>query len=78
VNDSGVRYARNGDVRLAYRILGDSDTTLVWVPGWISNIDLLDEPQTPFTAFFEQLADCGGWHAQPRRGRCIGSGQAQH
>jgi pimeloyl-ACP methyl ester carboxylesterase len=52
-----VRYARNGDVRLAYRILGDGDTTLVWVPGWISNVDLLDEPQTAFTAFFEQLAE---------------------
>ena len=52
-----VRYARNGDVRLAYRILGDGDTTLVWVPGWISNVDLFDEPQTAFTAFFEQLAE---------------------
>ena len=49
-----VLYARNCDVRLAYRILGDGDTTLVWVPGWISNVDLFDEPQTAFTAFFEQ------------------------
>jgi len=33
VIDGGVHYARNGDVRLAYRVLGDGDTTLVWVPG---------------------------------------------
>lgn len=68
MKDSGVRYARNGDVRLAYRILGDSDTTLVWVPGWISNIDLLDEAQTPFTAFFEQLADQTRFIAWDKRG----------
>ena len=30
---------------------------LVWVPGWIRNVDLFDEPQTAFTAFFEQLAE---------------------
>jgi class 3 adenylate cyclase/pimeloyl-ACP methyl ester carboxylesterase len=57
VSEGRVRYARNGDVRLAYRMLGGGRTTLVWVPGWISNVDLLDEPQTPFTAFFDQLAE---------------------
>jgi hypothetical protein len=63
-----VRYARNGDVRLAYRILGDGDTTLVWVPGWVSNVDLLDEPGTPFSAFFEQLADETRFIAWDKRG----------
>ena len=54
--DGGVHYARNGDVRLAYRVLGDGDTTLVWVPGWVSNVDMLGDPDLPFTPFFEQLA----------------------
>jgi hypothetical protein len=36
VSDGRVRYARNGDVRLAYREFGDGDTTLVWIPGWFS------------------------------------------
>jgi hypothetical protein len=36
VSDGRVRYARNGDVRLAYREFGHGDTTLVWIPGWFS------------------------------------------
>jgi pimeloyl-ACP methyl ester carboxylesterase len=55
VIDGGVHYAINGDFRLAYRILGDGDTTLVWIPGWVSNVDMMDDPESPFTGFFEQL-----------------------
>jgi class 3 adenylate cyclase len=51
-----VQYARNGSVRLAYRIFGDGDTDLVWVPGWFSNIDLLDDPSMPFVPFMEALS----------------------
>ena len=40
VSDGRVRYARNGDVHLAYRVLGDGEIPLVLVPGWISNVDL--------------------------------------
>src|SRR5690349_4609633 len=57
VFDGGVRYASNGDFRLAYRVLGDGDPTLVWVPGWISNVDMLDDEESMFTGFFEQLAE---------------------
>jgi class 3 adenylate cyclase/pimeloyl-ACP methyl ester carboxylesterase len=56
VNDSGVRYARNGDVHLAYRVLGDSEIPLVFVPGWVSNVDLYDDPAYPFASLIEQLA----------------------
>ncbi|RDH78690.1 alpha/beta fold hydrolase [Mycolicibacterium moriokaense] len=51
-----VRYARNGDVRLAYRVFGDGEVTLVWVPGWVSNIDMYDDPTTPFAPAVAQLA----------------------
>jgi pimeloyl-ACP methyl ester carboxylesterase/class 3 adenylate cyclase len=51
-----VRYARNGDIRLAYRVWGDGEPVLVWVPGWVSNVDLYDDPTSPLSAFAEQLA----------------------
>ncbi len=51
-----VRYARNGDVRLAYRVFGDGDITLVWVPGWVSNVDFYDDPTTPFAPVVAKLA----------------------
>jgi pimeloyl-ACP methyl ester carboxylesterase/class 3 adenylate cyclase len=57
MSDRHVRYARNGSVRLAYREFGEGDTTLVWNPGWFSNVDLVDEPASPITAVAEQLAE---------------------
>jgi pimeloyl-ACP methyl ester carboxylesterase len=55
VYDGGVHYARNGSVRLAYRVLGEGETTLVWVPGWFSNVDALTDPSMPFGPFLEGL-----------------------
>lgn len=56
MKDRGTHYARNGSVRLAYRVLGDGDTTLVWNPGWFSNVDLWMDPSLPFVAFVQALA----------------------
>ena len=56
MTDGHVRYAGNGDVRLAYRVLGDGEIPLVLVPGWVSNVDLYDDPAYPFAPAVEQLA----------------------
>jgi pimeloyl-ACP methyl ester carboxylesterase len=47
-----TRYARSGDVSIAYQVHGDGPFDLVWVPGSISNIELLrDDPErAPFFA----------------------------
>ena len=34
-----TRYARSGDVNIAYQVVGDGPLDLVWVPGWISNVE---------------------------------------
>ena len=68
VIDGGVHYAINGDFRLAYRILGDGDTTLVWIPGWVSNVDMMDDAEWPFMGFFEQLAEQTRFVAWDKRG----------
>ena len=51
-----MRYARNGGVRLAYRVFGDAEITLVVVPGWVSNVDSYDDPTTPFAPLVARLA----------------------
>ncbi|HXB85709.1 adenylate/guanylate cyclase domain-containing protein [Mycobacterium sp.] len=56
MSDGRVRYARNGDVHLAYRVLGDGEIPLVVVPGWVSNVDLYDDPAYPFAPLVERLA----------------------
>jgi pimeloyl-ACP methyl ester carboxylesterase len=40
-----TRYARNGDVRIAYQVVGEGPRDLILVPGYISNLDhAWDEP----------------------------------
>jgi hypothetical protein len=51
-----IRYTRSGDVALAYQVTGDGPLDLVFVPGWISNIELAWElPE--FARFLGRLAD---------------------
>jgi class 3 adenylate cyclase len=40
-----TRYAKSGDANIAYQVIGDGPFDLVYVPGWISNIELMwEEP----------------------------------
>jgi pimeloyl-ACP methyl ester carboxylesterase len=50
-----TRYAKSGDVNIAYQVVGDGPFDLVYVPGWVSNVDLLWEKPKP-ARFLERLA----------------------
>jgi class 3 adenylate cyclase len=50
-----TRYARSGDVNIAYQVFGDGETTVVWVPGFAQHLELnWEEPYR--RAWFEGLA----------------------
>ena len=50
-----TRYARSGDVNIAYQAVGEGPLDLVYVPGWVSNVELMwQEPRS--TRFLERLA----------------------
>ena len=50
-----TRYAKSGEVNIAYQVLGDGLRDLVLVPGWISNIEVFwEEPTT--SRFLARLA----------------------
>jgi class 3 adenylate cyclase/pimeloyl-ACP methyl ester carboxylesterase len=36
-----TRYAKSGDLNIAYQVVGDGPFDLVYVPGWISNIEMM-------------------------------------
>ena len=38
-----TRYAKSGEVRIAYQVVGNGPFDLVYVPGFVSNIDLFWE-----------------------------------
>jgi pimeloyl-ACP methyl ester carboxylesterase len=50
-----TRYAKSGDVNIAYQVVGEGPFDLVYVPGWVSNVDLLWEKPKP-ARFLERLA----------------------
>ena len=50
-----TRYAKSGDVNIAYQVVGKGPPDLVLVPGWMSNIDVFWEEPT-IDRFFNRLA----------------------
>ena len=50
-----TRYARSGELNIAYQVVGDGPFDLVYVPGWVSNLDLMwEEPS--YAALLERFA----------------------
>ena len=50
-----TEYARSGDVHIAYQVVGEGPLDLVYVPGWVSNVELMwEEPRS--ASFLERLA----------------------
>ncbi len=50
-----TRYAHVDDLNIAFQVVGDGPFDLVYVPGWVSNLDLMwDDPS--YTHFLERLA----------------------
>jgi pimeloyl-ACP methyl ester carboxylesterase len=50
-----TQYARSGDLSIAYQVFGDGPVDLVYVPGWVSNVELIwEEPY--LSRFFRRLS----------------------
>jgi len=50
-----TEYARSGEVHIAYQVVGDGPFDLVYVPGWVSHLDLAWEEPT-LARFLSRLA----------------------
>jgi len=53
--DPDIRYARNGDVAIAYQVVGSGDVDLVLVPDFMSNLVYLWESRY-WREFYERFA----------------------
>jgi pimeloyl-ACP methyl ester carboxylesterase len=50
-----TRYAKSGDVNIAYQVVGEGPIDLVFVPGWVSHVECQwEDPQ--MARFFSRLA----------------------
>src|SRR5260370_40537855 len=50
-----TRFTRSGNVHIAYQIVGEGPLDLVFVPGWVSHVELMWEEPTR-ASFLERLA----------------------
>ncbi len=62
-----VQYTRNGDVALAFQVLGKGSVDLVFVPGFIGNLDLMWEFPL-YARFLQRLASFSRLIVMDRRG----------
>ncbi|MER8534435.1 hypothetical protein NKH61_03250 [Mesorhizobium sp. M1005] len=67
-----TRYALSGDVRIAYQVVGQGSLDLVFVPGFISNLDLHWEDEG-YTRLLKrrQMADRRQVRPQADRARTV-------
>ena len=55
MNAPETRYARSGELNIAYQMIGEGPFDLVYVPGFVSNVELMwDEPR--YARAFRELA----------------------
>ncbi len=55
IRSQRTRFAKSGDVNIAYQVVGDGDFDLVYVPGWVSHVEeVWREPR--FASGLERLA----------------------
>jgi pimeloyl-ACP methyl ester carboxylesterase/DNA-binding CsgD family transcriptional regulator len=50
-----TRYARSGDCHVAYQVMGDGPADLLYIPGWVSHLEVEIE-NGPSRRFYETLA----------------------
>ena len=54
VDPPTTRYARNGDIHLAYQVIGDGPMDVLYVPTWLQQMEVLWEDRS-VAAFFERF-----------------------
>ena len=62
-----TKYARSGDLHIAYQVIGDGPLDLLWVPTWIWQIEHVWEDPTT-AAFLQRLSSIARFITFDRRG----------
>jgi len=73
-----TRYASSGELSIAYQVVGDGDVDIVYVPGWVSHVEMQWEP-SPAVGFIDGLSRIGRVVTFDKRGtglsdRSLGAG----
>jgi pimeloyl-ACP methyl ester carboxylesterase len=66
-------YARSGEVNIAYQVVGEGPFDLIWVPGWISNVEASWEVPE-YARFLRRLASFSRLILFDKRGTGLSDG----
>lgn len=72
-----TRYAKSGDVNIAYQVTGEGGLDLVYVPGWISNVEHNWEEPT-YARFLTRLASFSRLILFDKRGTGLSDRVSEH
>ena len=67
-----TRYVERDGVNIAWQVFGDGPAEILFVPGWVSNVDLFWQYPQP-QEFFTELAASREWRSTTSRARVLGS-----
>jgi class 3 adenylate cyclase len=68
-----TRYVRSGDASIAYQVVGEGPFDLIWVPGWISNVEVSWEVPE-YARFLTRLASFSRLILFDKRGTGLSDG----
>ena len=68
-----TRYVRSGDAHIAYQVVGNGPFDLIWVPGWISNVEISWEVPE-YARFLTRLASFSRLILFDKRGTGLSDG----
>jgi class 3 adenylate cyclase len=68
-----TRYTRSGDAHIAYQVVGSGPFDLIWVPGWISNVEVSWEVPE-YARFLTRLASFSRLILFDKRGTGLSDG----
>ena len=64
---SHISYASSGDLKIAYQVVGEGARDIVFLPGWVSHLDLAwDDPHLSY--FYKRLSSLGRLIVFDKRG----------
>lgn len=77
MNEPVTKYAKSGEVNIAYQVIGNGALDLVYVPGWISNVEE-NWAEPSYARFLTRLASFARLILFDKRGTGLSDRVAEH
>jgi len=67
-----TNFAENDGVSIAYQVFGDGPQDLIYIPGWLSNLDIFwEEPRVARFLLMQQAPGAQLFSVTPKEAACV-------